>query len=95
MATGITNRGLSYEARVKLNTDILRDVCAVLKYSFGMKIINTKREVCKSGEFHPKRWGDKRTTYQKALNVTNVSNKQLEAGGDFLEKSMATSKMFK
>ena len=57
----ITNRGLSYEARVKLNTDILRDVCAVLMYSFGIKIIDTKREVCKSGEFHPKRWNDKRS----------------------------------
>ena len=91
----ITNRGLSYEARVKLNTDILRDVCAVLMYSFGIKIIDTKREMCKSGEFHPKRWNDKRTTYQKALNVTKVSNKQLEAGSDFIKKSMATSKMFK
>lgn len=95
MATGITNKGLAYEERVVLNEGICRDVCAILKHTFGINIIDTKKERCDSGEFYPVRWNAPKSTFQKTLNVTKVTNLQLKGASDFMKKSMATSKMFK
>jgi hypothetical protein len=94
MTAQITNRGLSYSARVRLNTDILRDICAILKHSFGIDIIDTKKEKCKTGEFHPIRWNAPKSTFQKAQNVNNVTDKHLKDSGNFMAKTMSESKMF-
>lgn len=94
MATKITNRGLSYAKRVSLNTNILRDICSILKHTFGINIIDTKKERCKTGEFHPVRWNAPKSIFQKAQNVNNVTDKHLKESAEFMAKTMAESKMF-